>query len=111
MNIEPWTSNPPEADCKHRILYSVIFKNGPIYNIKDRWYPIEVPALGFDLGIELTISDSFSRLGRGTKPNNRGWASLRRWNSDEGRIRCSTFNLFTVPARRIFIWGFRVQGF
>jgi len=28
-------------------------------------------ALGFDPGIEITTTDSFGRLGRGTKPNNR----------------------------------------
>ena len=35
------------------------------------WGTIEVAALGFDPGIEITTTDSFSRLGRGTKPNNR----------------------------------------
>jgi len=29
-----------------------------------------VAALGFDLGIETTTTDSFSRLGKGTNPNN-----------------------------------------
>jgi hypothetical protein len=29
-----------------------------------------VPALGFDLSIELTTTVRYSRLGRGTKPNN-----------------------------------------
>jgi len=35
------------------------------------WYLIDVPALGFDPSIEKSAAGNFSRLGRGTKPNNR----------------------------------------
>ena len=34
-------------------------ENGPIYKILVKWYPIEIGALGFDPGIELTTLDSF----------------------------------------------------